>query len=169
MLLDATPAAPALSPVSLRPSLGLRHGLLAGILFAVLILLVRVGLRLFIAEEVRGTARFVTLFIYGQLGLAALLQASAAAMAAARVCRAGITHGMFAAFVGGSVMVVGILAISLLFGGTLNVAFVGSIFTQIVNAGALLALPAAAGAAAAVEWWKWMRRHDKRLAQPAQG
>jgi hypothetical protein len=170
MLLDATPSPQAQARrVPLRPAAALRNGMVAGLAFSLLIVLVRIGLRLVVPEELRGTERFYTLFVYGQLGLAALLQAGAAAATAARIPRAGITHGAFAAFIGGGVMVAGILATSPLFGGTISLPLVGSIFTQIVNAGALLSLPAATCTAAAVEWQRRRRQPSKRSAQLAQG
>lgn len=170
MLLDSTASAPAHPPCSpLHPGLALRYGLAAGLAFSLLIVLARVGLRLAVPEEIRGTERFFTLFVYGQLGLAALLQAGAAMATAARLPHAGIAHGIFAACIGGSLIVAGILASSLLFGGTLSLAVVGSIFAQIVNAGALLSLPAATCAAALAERQRRRRQPDKRPAQLAQG
>jgi Zn-dependent protease with chaperone function len=170
MLLDATPCAPARARrVPLRPGLALRNGLAAGLVFSVLIVLARIGLRLAVPEEVRGTEQFFTLFVYGQIGLAALIQAGTAAVMAARISHAGITHGLFAAFIGGSTIVAGILATSLLFGGTINLPVVGSIFAQIVNAGALLSLPTATCAAAMAGWYRWRHQRDKRSARLAQG
>jgi hypothetical protein len=75
--------------------------------------------------------------------LAALIEVAVAIVVAARATWLGWIQGLFAAFVAGCVMAVGILVENLLFGGTVDPTFAWSVFSQVVNEGALLALPCA--------------------------
>jgi hypothetical protein len=131
-----------------RPFLAISIGLFAGLLFCGLLLIVRIGLRLALPETTRGTEEFLLWFYYAYVALAILMQAATAAVVAAWTRRLAIWHGLFAAFVSGCVMAIGVLGSNLLFGGTITGQFAWVTFSQIVNPGALLSLPIAWGAAA---------------------
>jgi hypothetical protein len=94
---------------------------------------------------VRGGDGFRLGFFLGQVALAVLMQAGVAVVLAAWVRRLGALHGLLGAFVAGSGMAAGILFINLLFGGEISFGFAWSTFSQVVNGGALAALPAAWG------------------------
>ncbi len=125
----------------LRPGLPFRAGLVGGVGYCGLLLVIRIVLRLTIPEAQRSSEDFILTFFVGMIVLAALVQAAVAMVVAARVTWLGWVHGLFAAFVAGCVMTVGILGENLLFGGTIDSTFVWNVFSQVVNEGALLALP----------------------------
>jgi len=130
-------------PAPLRPGLAATLGVIVGLVFCGLLLLIRIGLRMSVPEAVRNTDEFRMAFFLAQIGIAALLQMGVAALVAGWVKRLGVLHGLFAAFVSGSVMTVGLLGLNLAFGGTVDLTFAWNTFSQVVNEGALLALPAA--------------------------
>lgn len=76
--------------------------------------------------------------------MAVLVQAVTAAVAAIWVRRLRSIHGLFAAFVAGCVMVVGILGLNLAFGGSIDPTIAWTTISLVVNGGALLSLPVAA-------------------------
>jgi hypothetical protein len=117
--------------------------LLGGLAFCALLLLIRIGLRIGLSEAVRSTDEFRLGFFLSQVALAVLMQVGVAALVAGWIQRLGAVHGLFGAFVAGCVMAVGILAANLLFGGTIDLQFAWNTFCQVVNEGALLALPIA--------------------------
>ncbi|GAC1646334.1 MAG: hypothetical protein NVS4B12_13240 [Ktedonobacteraceae bacterium] len=116
-------------------------GLMGGLVFCGLVLLIRIGVRLSVPEVVRGNYQFRVFLSYFQDVLAALLQATIAGVVACWVRQLGVLHGLFAAFVGGCVMTVGILGIDLLFGGIVTAGFIWTTFSFVINGGVLLALP----------------------------
>lgn len=116
-------------------------GLLGGAIFCGLLLLIRIVLRITLPENLRNTDNFLQSFHIGTIVLVVLIQTGVAVMAAMWVKRLGWVHGLFAAFIAGCVMTAGILGLNLLIGGTLAPTFAWNIFSQVVNEGALLALP----------------------------
>lgn len=126
-----------------RPALAVSAGVIAGLVFCGLIFLIRVGLRMTVSEAVRNMDDFRLYFYLAQIGIAALFQMAVGALMAGWVERLGAIHGLFAAFTSGCVMTVGLLALNVLFGGTLDPLFVWHTFGQVVNEGALLTLPVA--------------------------
>ncbi|HET8851478.1 MAG TPA: hypothetical protein VFN02_03055, partial [Ktedonobacteraceae bacterium] len=132
---------PPQDPFRLR--FALTVGLVGGLVFCGLLLLIRIGVRLSIPEAIRGNYQFRIILTIIQIVLAALIQATAAGIVAGWVRRLGSQHGLFAAFVGGCVMTVGFLGLNLLFGGTAPASFIWIIFSSVINAGALLAWPIA--------------------------
>jgi Zn-dependent protease with chaperone function len=131
-----------------RPGLALTIGFMGGLAFFGLLLLARIALRLSLPDSVRDTDEFRLVFFVIQVGVAALMQAGVAAIVAGWVQRLGALHGLFGAFVAGCVMTVGVITLNLLFGGTISPQLAWSIFSQVVNEGALLSLPVAWGIAA---------------------
>jgi len=97
-------------------------------------------------------------FSGAQVAAAAVVQAIVAAIVTIRVRWLGIIHGLFAAFVAGCVMVVGILGLNLAFGHShsINPFFAWITFASVLNAGALLSLPLSGGVSAVASW---MRRN----------
>jgi Zn-dependent protease with chaperone function len=140
-----------------RPGIALAMGLLAGLLYCVFLLFVRIGLRISLSESVRSTEEFRLIFFLAQVGIAAVFQTGVAAIVAAWVRRWGAVHGLFSAFVAGCVMTIGILAVNLLFGGTIDSQFTWSTFSQVVNEGALMALPAVWVVSTFAGWVRRMR------------
>jgi hypothetical protein len=134
----------------LSPRFALTLGLLVGFVFCVLLLVVRVGLRMGVSEAIRQTDQFNIVFYSSQVVLAVLLQVGLAAIVAGKVRRLGSLHGIFAAFVGGCVMTLGVLDLNLLFGGRIAFSISWQTFCLVVNGGALLALPVAIGVSAVV-------------------
>ena len=134
----------------LSPRFALTLGLQVGLGFCVLLLVVKVGLRVGVSEAIRQTDQFKQMFYYSQVMLAVLLQVGIAAIVAGKVRRLGSLHGLFAAFVGGCVMTLGVLDLNLLFGGTIEPFLTWQTFCLMVNGGALLALPIAVGVSAVV-------------------
>jgi Zn-dependent protease with chaperone function len=132
---------PRQDPFRLR--FALIAGLVGGSVFSGLLLLIRMGVHLSVPEAIRGNYQFRIILTIIQIVLAALIQATAAGIVAGWVRRLGALHGLFAAFVGGCVMTVGIVVIDLLFGGTITASFIWQTFCLVVNGGALLALPIA--------------------------
>ena len=124
-----------------RPRVALILGALTGLMYCVLLLLVRIGLRLTLPDMMRENEDFLLMFYLSQIAVAALFQVGAAAIVAGWVERLGALHGLFSAFIGGCVMSAGIIVLNLLFGGTVTLPVIWQIFSQVVNEGTLLALP----------------------------
>ena len=148
-----------------RPGLALTLGLLTGLGFCGLLLFIRIGVRLSLPESVRNTDEFELGFFLAQIGIAAFMQAGVAALVAAWVQRLGALHGLFSAFIAGCVMTLGVLILNLAFGGTLDPQFVWNTFSQVVNEGALLALPVAWGVAWLAEFVRQMRARSTFFSQ----
>jgi hypothetical protein len=139
--------------------------LVVGFLYWGVLLLIRVGARLSFPEAVRNTDDFLLAFYLVQVTIAALMQAGLAAVVAGWVRRLGALHGLFSAFVAGCVMTVGLLTLNLVFGGTANPKFVWDTFSQIVNEGALLALPVAWVVSGLAELVRRMRERPRPVSQ----
>jgi Zn-dependent protease with chaperone function len=140
--LDQTPDQahlPAQQPLQVHPAF--MTGLMGGLIYCVLLVMLRLGLRFLLPESVRDADEFkLVLFYAGYIGLAALIQAGIAMRVARRIRAFGRFHGLFAAFVAGCVMTLCVLAVNLLFSGTINIQFAWTTFSLTVNWGALLAL-----------------------------
>jgi Zn-dependent protease with chaperone function len=134
----------------LSPRIALTLGLQTGLVFCVLLLIVRVGLSVGVSEAIRQTDQYKLVFYSSQVVLAVLLQVGLAAIVAGKVRQLGSLHGLFAAWVGGCVMILGVLDLNLLFGGTIDPFFTWQTFCFVVNGGALLALPITVGVSAVV-------------------
>ncbi|MBD2683127.1 MULTISPECIES: M48 family metalloprotease [Nostoc] len=116
-------------------------GLINGLTYCGLLLVIRLILRVIIPESVRDADWFkLILYFIGYIGFPALMQTVVAVRIARRVKYLNFIHGLFAAFTAGCTMTLGVLLVNLLFGGTINFQFAWNIFSQIVNWGALLAL-----------------------------
>jgi hypothetical protein len=98
-----------------------------------------------IPETVRSSDQARISFLVGQVVLAVLVQVSIAIIVAARVRWLGVLHSLFAAYVAGCVMAVGILGLNLAFGGTIDPSFAWTTFALVLNGGALLSLPLSGG------------------------
>jgi Zn-dependent protease with chaperone function len=151
----------------LSPRFALTLGLQIGLVFCVLLLIVKVGIRVGVSEAIRQTDQYKQVFYYSQVLLAVLLQVGIAAIVAGKVRRLASLHGLFAAFVGGCVMTLGVLDLNLLFGGTIEPFFTWQTFCLMVNGGALLALPIAVGVSAVVgKARQTQRREDATSGAP---
>jgi hypothetical protein len=130
----------------------LRGGLIGAFLFCGLLLGIRIAVRLGVPESIRATDEFRLLYYYSQCTLAVLVQTIVATIVAARVDRLGTLHGLFAAFVGGSLMAGGLLGLNLLFGGSIDLPFTWQVFSHVVNGGATLSLLVALVVVAVKRW-----------------
>ena len=148
---------PSTQPLTLRRqgrfrlSQGLIAGMVGGLAFCVLLLIARFWWHS-IPETVRSSDQARISFFLGQVVLAVLLQVSIAIVVAARVRWLGVLHSLFAAFVAGCVMAVGILGLNLAFGGTIDPSFAWTTFALVLNGGALLSLPLSGGVFAMGSW-----------------
>lgn len=142
---------------SFRPGLALTIALMSGLMYCAFLLLARIGLRIIVSETVRDTDQYRYMFYLIQIAVAVLFQAGVAALVTAWVPRLEAVHGLFAAFVSGCVMTFGLLALNVLFGGTLNIQFVWDTFSQIVNEGALLSILVVWGVSALSKFVRRMR------------
>jgi len=95
-------AVPDKALVSVR--LPLKIGAAAGVLFAGIMLLVRIGLRLGTPLLTRQSEQFAAGFGYGQAALAGVIQAAAAVLVHRRARRLRVASGPLTAFVAGCVM-----------------------------------------------------------------
>jgi Zn-dependent protease with chaperone function len=120
-------------------------GAVGGLAFCTLLLVVHFGWNN-VPEATRSTDQARTLFAVGQVVLAILVQVITATVVAIRVRWLSGIHGLFAAFVAGCIMAVGILVLNLVFGGSITPSFAWIIFSLVVNGGALLSLPVTMGA-----------------------
>jgi hypothetical protein len=159
--LDPPPQRPALPRrVPCRSGLAVKAGLIGGVVFCVLLLVVRVLWQLGVPEATREADEVKLAFFFGQVALATLMQAGVAAVVAGWVRRLGGIHGLFAAFIAGLVMSVGILGLNLLFGGTIDLGFAWTVFHMALTGGALLALPSMLGASVLEGWVRRLRWRD---------
>jgi Zn-dependent protease with chaperone function len=149
------------------PRFALTLGLWIGLFFCALLLIIRIGLRMGVPESIRLTEQYRWVFSSGQFGLALLLQGSITTIVASKVRQLGSLHSLFAAFVSGCVMTLGILDLNLLFGGTIDPFFTWQTFCIVVNGGALLALLVAGGMFAVVGWVPQTRRRQPQDYQPS--
>jgi Zn-dependent protease with chaperone function len=119
----------------------LRAGLMGGLGYCGLLLVLRLGRLIFLPESVRNSEWAVLVFwAVGNLGLAVLMQTGIAMKVARNIQSFNKVHGLFAAFIAGCVMTISVLVLNLLFGGTIDAQFIWSNFSLIVNFGALLSL-----------------------------
>jgi hypothetical protein len=128
------------------PLLALEAGLWGGLVAWVLLLVLRLVLRSAIPELETFRLRLFTSSIL----VSALVQAATALWVAWRVERLPTLHGLCAAFVAGCVSASGLVVLSVIFGGKATAGFAWAVLGNMLNWGALVALPMAA--AAAVRW-----------------
>jgi hypothetical protein len=122
-------------PIQLEVYPAIRMGLIGGLIYCCLLLVIRLGIRAFLPEPVR-----LSFLITVQMGLAVLMQAGIAVKVARTVQSLDKVYGLFAAFIAGCVMTVGVLALNLLFGGTITPQFTWTVLSPIVNGGTLVSL-----------------------------
>lgn len=124
----------------LRPGRALLTGLAAGVVICVLLLLLRSAAWLLLDTATRDADGFRLGLYLAQVTLAGFGQALVAAIVAWRVSTLRVAHGMAAACSAGCLAAAGMLALSLVAGGTLNATVAWTTLSQTVNAGALSAL-----------------------------
>jgi hypothetical protein len=126
----------------------IRRGLRGGLVFAGLLLALRVVVRLLVPEEVGLTDPQKIALYVAMLALAWSVEAFVAWRATRRIEWLGVTHGLLAAFVTGCVAALGILVINVAFGGSIDLPWIRQVFGMTIAGGAVLTLPAALLAAA---------------------
>jgi Zn-dependent protease with chaperone function len=137
----------------LRPGLALIVGLIGGLTFCAILLIVRIGLHLsMLSEAINVNDGLLLVFYFGQVILAVLLQACVAGIVTGLVGKLRSLHGLFAAFVAGCVMTSGLLVLNLLFGGRIDPMITWQTFCFVVNGGAFLALLIAMGVSLLAGW-----------------
>ncbi len=124
----------------LRPLLAPMIGLVGGLLYCILLLLIQIWRHSNVSAAITNTSQFIQLFTFGRFVGGAILQAIIAAIVAVSVRRLGVLHGLFAAFVAGCVMTAGVCNSLLLYGQTIDSNYVWVILGWMVNGGAILAL-----------------------------
>jgi Zn-dependent protease with chaperone function len=137
--LDQTPEE-VHQPIQLEVYPAIRMGLIGGLIYCGLLLIIRLGIRAFLPEPIRNSEESLSFLAIGQTGLAVLMQAGIAVKVARTTQSLGKVYGLFAAFIAGCVMTVGVLALNLLFGGTITPQFTWTVLSPIVNGGTLLSL-----------------------------
>ncbi len=148
----------------LRPGLAILTGLGAAVVYTLLLAIIRLGVSRMVPAQTRAEDQFILTYFVGQVALAVLLQIGAAALVAAWVRRMGALHGLMAAQIGGGLMAAALLALNILFGGSLNWSFAWTTFGQVVNLGALAALAAGLPVSAAVAWIRGLGEPEPRPA-----
>jgi hypothetical protein len=124
----------------LRPLLAIAIGLVGGLLYCLLLLLLEIWRLSYVPAAITNTAQFHLWFAIVLLTGGAVLQAIIAAIVTVWVRRLGVLHGLFAAFVAGCVMTAGVCDSVLLYGQTIDSFFVWVVLGYMVNGGAILAL-----------------------------
>jgi Zn-dependent protease with chaperone function len=132
--------------VSLRGPL--RTGLVAAVVFVILLIVLRFGARLIVSEATRDSDQFKVGFYVLWLLLATLVEAGVAATVAWRATQLAAVQGLFAASVAGFAMAMGILTVNLVFGGTLGPGFAGQTVWLVIAGGSLVVTPVALASAA---------------------
>lgn len=127
-------------------------GIIVALLFCSIDLILNVYLHVSLSEASRSTILFKFSRFYGLVGLSALLQASVATIVVLRVRYLRISHALYAAFVGGTIMAIGVLSINLLFGGKADGLFIWQVFSTIINYGTILALLTAFCVLVLIRW-----------------
>jgi len=138
---------------SLQPGLAIKTGIKLGILYCGILLILRLLVRMSgLGDVINSNDSYKATFFYVWIVLSVLIQIGAAIIASGKVKRLGWAHGLFAAFIGGCVMTVGILAINILFrimdgkivsmsvGGILEPSYIWLVFSQVINLGTFFAL-----------------------------
>lgn len=123
--------------------LPLAVGLAAGAIYWLALLAIRLWLRSSVPDATRELGEYRLSFIVWTLVLALGLQAVAALVTAALSDEHPGVRALFAAFLTGCLATAAILLLNLAFGGTIDSTFFWAVLRQVVNEGALLALPAA--------------------------
>lgn len=151
---------PQSSDSTWRPGFAAKTGMLLGILYCGIHLLLRVLVKISgLGDVINKNDSYTLAYFYVLVVLAVLMQIGAAVIVSGKVKRLGWAHGLFAAFTGGVVMTVGILIVSILFslakGETVSMAFGGlkpvliwKLFSQVINFGTFFALIPAIAASA---------------------
>jgi Zn-dependent protease with chaperone function len=127
--------------VPLQLNSALRLGLLGGAVFCILHILIRLAWHYTSPPAGASNESKFTLY-YSQVLLGVLIQVVVVGVAAARIRRLPLLHGLLAAFTGACIMIAAFLVTNLVFGGTIGLTFASDLFQTIVNAGALASLPA---------------------------
>jgi hypothetical protein len=129
-------------------------GIVGGVAFCALLLIVRLWW-ISVPEAVKSTNQAQLAFFAGQVAAAAVMQTIVAAIVTIRVRWLGVLHGLFAAFVGGCVMAVGLLGLNVAFGGGIGASFAWITFAFVLNGGALMALAISGSVSAAASWMRY--------------
>jgi hypothetical protein len=125
----------------LRPGLAVGMGLAAGFFYLALQIVLRLLVRATgLSNTINSDLTLLVWFFITHVALAVVVQMVTAAVTAILVKQTGWAHGLFAAFVGGCIMTVEFLAVSLLFGGGLDPYYVWISASYIINIGALVSL-----------------------------
>jgi hypothetical protein len=122
-------------------NLALRLGVLAGAIFSILHIFIRLAWH-YTSPPAGASSESKLALYYSQVLLAVLIQIVVVGVAAVRIRRLPLLHGLMAAFVGACIMAAVFLVSNLAFGGTIDLTFASNVFQTIVNAGALASLPA---------------------------
>jgi hypothetical protein len=132
-----------LNQSSTRLPFALVAGLMGGLVFCGLNVMIQIWRHLSVPKMVQGTEHdlFAWAFYWSNIALAVLIQAGVAGIVATKVRQLGESYGLFAGFIAGGVMTIGFLGINILFGGGVDFSFIWLTLCSMVSVGALLILP----------------------------
>jgi len=136
----------------LRPLLAMMIGLVGGLIYCFLLLLIEIWRHSYVPVAITNTDQFHLWFALVLLTGGAVLQAIVAVIVTVWVRRLGVLQGLFAAFLAGCVMTAALCITNLLYGESLDLFYVGSVLGWMVNGGAMLALLTALVASALTGW-----------------
>ena len=142
-------------------------GIVAGAAYWLALLAIRLWLRESVPAATRELDEYRLSFFVWTLVLALVVQAAAAFVTALLSDEHAGVRGLCAAFVAGSLATAAILLLNLAFGGTIDSAFFWIVLRQVVNEGALLAIPAAAAGALLAYPLRRLRVHRAQVAASA--
>lgn len=142
MLAPVDSALPRWKPGPLRPPTAVLIGIAGGLGLIALFFIIRLGLRLTVAEAVRDSDNFKIYYAISQMLLSGLVQAALGGITALIVPRQGVAHGLLTIFIAGVFGVAGFLLMTILFGGSLSFDFVWNVSSISLPWGFFFGLPA---------------------------
>jgi hypothetical protein len=150
----------------LYPGRALCIGLISGLVYCMLLVAYRIGLRLVLPEDVRSDDNFIMLFYYSQVALALIAQGVGAVVVTRSVNRLSGIYILFTAFITSCVMTLGFLAINLLFGGSITPSFTWTVFNEIATTGSALLALLVGSIWMLIQWIRDYQQMPARRARP---
>jgi hypothetical protein len=139
----------------LRPRLAMIVGLVGGLIYWFLLLLVEIWRNSYVSAAIKNTDQFHLWFALILLMGGAVLQAIVAAIVTVWVRRLGVLQGLFAAFFAGCIMTTALCVNNLLEGTSIDLVYIGTVLGWMVNGGAILAMLTALVVSALTGWIRY--------------
>ena len=150
----------AASPPRLRLRTALIPAAVLSVIYSILVVLIRLGLRLVLTEATRDQDSTKITLVLAFAVLAVIFGVIAGMWVTLRSGYARGLMGLLATFASGCCMAVGFLVGNLLLGGSIDVPFAASIFSYFINGSCLVALPL-------ILFINWVRRFEPAASQAA--